>query len=124
MQGFSLPYQPIPQRLYTSTDLFHGFDPKEPASWTSTVDFQIFRHFVMEGRGTPRNPYMGMMQALHDNAISEATAAFIQGRKVASIIGDHGMSRDSQAYRDAAVLARRLTRNGIIVCTGGGPGAM
>ncbi len=34
------------------------------------------------------------------------------------------MSRDSAAYEKAAVLARKLTRSGILVCTGGGPGAM
>jgi predicted Rossmann-fold nucleotide-binding protein len=65
-----------------------------------------------------------MMQALHDNAISEATTAYIEGRQVAAIIGDHALARDSDAYRDAALLARRLTRSGILVCTGGGPGAM
>lgn len=124
MPGFDLPYQPVPQQLYTPADLFRGLDRQDPASWTRTTDFAIYRHFVTEGRGTPRNPYMGMMQALHDNAISEATATFIAGRKVASIIGDHAMSRDSQSYRDAAFLARRLTRAGILVCTGGGPGAM
>jgi predicted Rossmann-fold nucleotide-binding protein len=124
MQGFSLPYQPIPQKLYTSTDLFRGFDAGEPGSWSKTVDFQIYRHFVVEGRGTPRNPYMGMMQALHDNAISEATTSYIQGGKVAAIIGDHELARDSDAYRKAVILARRLTRSGILVCTGGGPGAM
>jgi len=124
MQGFSLPYQPLPQSLYTSADLFSGFDPGDPTSWSRTVDFQIYRHFVVEGRSTPRNPYMGMMQALHDNAVSEATTAFIGGRRVAAIIGDHALGRDSEAYRHAATLARRLTRSGILICTGGGPGAM
>jgi predicted Rossmann-fold nucleotide-binding protein len=124
VQGFNLPYQPIPQKLYTGTELFQGFDPGEPGSWGKTVDFEIFRHFVIEGRTTPKNPYMGMMQALHDNAISEATAAFIAGRRVAAIIGDHTLRRDSAAYRNAALLARALTRSGFLVCTGGGPGAM
>jgi predicted Rossmann-fold nucleotide-binding protein len=124
MQGFNLPYQPIPQKLYTSADLFQNFDPNQPASWGKTVDFEIYRHFVTEGRTTPKNPYMGMMQALHDNAISEATTTFIQGRRVVAIIGDHKLARDSTTYRNAASLARRLTRLGFLICTGGGPGAM
>ncbi len=124
MKGFELPYQPIPQKLYTSADLFQGLDAGDPGSWSKTVDFQIYRHFVVEGRTTPRNPYMGMMQALHDNAISEATAVYTERRKVAAIIGDHALSRDSKAYRSAVMLARGLTRNRILVCTGGGPGAM
>lgn len=124
MQGFNLPYQPIPQKLYTAADLFHGFEPGQTASWENTLDFAIYRHFVIEGRGTPRNPYMGMMQALHDNAITEATTALIEGRRVVAIIGDHEMARDSAVYRDIVILARRLTRSGILICTGGGPGAM
>jgi predicted Rossmann-fold nucleotide-binding protein len=124
MQGFNLPYQPIPQKLYTRADLFQGFDPTQPGSWARTVDFGIYRHFVTEGRTTPRNPYMGMMQALHDNAITEATTTYIEGRRVVAIIGDHKMARDSSIYRKIVNLARRLTRSGILICTGGGPGAM
>ena len=124
MQGFNLPYQPIPQKLYTSADLFQNFDPNQLASWGKTVDFEIYRHFVTEGRTTPKNPYMGMMQALHDNAISEATTTYINGRRVVAIIGDHKLARDSTTYRNAASLARRFTRRGFLICTGGGPGAM
>ena len=124
MQGFNLPYQPIPQALYTGADLFRGFEPGNAESWTRTLDFEIYRHFVTEGRSAPRNPYMGMMQALHDSAISEATTAFIESRKVVAIIGDHKMARDSAVYRSIAIIARRLTRAGFLICTGGGPGAM
>jgi predicted Rossmann-fold nucleotide-binding protein len=124
MPGFDLPYQPIPRKLYAPTDLFAGFDPGQPSSWAKTADFEIYRHFVMEGRSTPRNPYMGMMQALHDNAITEATTTYIEGRRVVGIIGDHKLARDSVAYRNVVILARRLTGSGFLICTGGGPGAM
>ena len=39
-------------------------------------------------------------------------------------MGDHNLRRDSAAYKQIAVLARLLTRSGILVCSGGGPGAM
>jgi predicted Rossmann-fold nucleotide-binding protein len=65
-----------------------------------------------------------MMQALHDNAITQPTAALIAERRVAAIMGGHKMPRDSDAYRNVALLARRLTRSGILVCSGGGPGGM
>jgi predicted Rossmann-fold nucleotide-binding protein len=124
MPGFSLPYEPIPQQLYTPARLFQGFKSDEPASWGQTVDFAIYRHFVMEGRGVSTNPYFGMMQALHDNAITQSTAGLIAGRRIAAIMGDHKLARDSAAYREIAILSRHLTRSGILMCTGGGPGAM
>jgi predicted Rossmann-fold nucleotide-binding protein len=124
MQGFNLPYEAIPRKLYSSADLFQGFQPSLPASWAKTKDFEIYRHFAMEGRTTPRNPYMGMMQALHDNAITEATTAYIKARRVVAIIGDHKMARNSATYRNTVILGRRLTRSGFLICTGGGPGAM
>lgn len=124
MLEFNLPYEPIPQQLYTPITLFQGFKPEEPTSWGQTVDFTIYRHFVMEGRDAPTNPYFGMMQALHDNAITQCTYALIAGRKIAAIMGDHDMARNSSVYRDIAILSRRLTRNGILICSGGGSGAM
>jgi predicted Rossmann-fold nucleotide-binding protein len=124
MEGYDLPYQPIPQKLYSNSDLFQGFDPNQSASWVNTPDFLIYRHFVVQGRTTPANPYMGMMQSLHDNAISQATAEFIDGRKVVAVVGDHSLPRDSTPYKAAAVMSRRLTREGYLICTGGGPGAM
>ena len=122
--GFSLPYEPIPQQLYTPTTLFQGFKPDEPASWAHTLDFAIYQHFVMQGRDAPTNPYIGMMQALHDNAITQCTDALVAGRKIAAIMGDHKMARDSAAYRNIAILSRRLTRSGFLMCSGGGSGAM
>jgi predicted Rossmann-fold nucleotide-binding protein len=124
MPEFNLPYQPIRQQLYTRMELFQGFQPDEPASWGRTLDFAIYTHFVRQGRGSPANPYIRMMQALHDNTISQSTTAFVAGRKVAAIMGDHLLARDSAVYRELAVISRRLVRSGILLCTGGGPGAM
>jgi predicted Rossmann-fold nucleotide-binding protein len=124
LTGTSLPYEPIPQELYTRAKLFAGFRPDDPESWSQTLDFTIYRHYVKSGRSAPGDPYIGMMQALHDNAITQSATAFITGRRIAAIMGDHKLARDSATYRNIALLSRRLTRSGILVCTGGGPGAM
>ena len=124
MPGFNLPYQPIRQWLYNRTDLFEEFEATEAATWGKTVDFRIYRHFIQQGGHTPNNPYMGMMQALHDNSITHCIDKLLGKRKVAAIMGDHKMGRNVAVYRDIAILARRLTGNGILMCTGGGPGAM
>ncbi|MGB7537034.1 MAG: hypothetical protein WBM17_00700 [Anaerolineales bacterium] len=124
MKNISLPFESVPQRLYTREILFHGFRGDDPGSYVETTDFAIYRHYVMHGGAASSDPYIRMMQALHDNAITQSAAAFIAVRRVAAIMGDHKMARDSAAYRSIARLARRLTRGGILVCTGGGPGAM
>ena len=49
MPGLNLPYTPIRQQLYTRTEIFQGFDHNEPMSWAQTVDFAIYRYFIMEG---------------------------------------------------------------------------
>lgn len=123
-QKIILPFESVPLELYTREKLFRGFRPDDPASYAATTDFAIFRHYVMNGRGAPNDPHIRTMQALHDNAITQSASAFIAGRRIAAIMGDHKMARDSAVYRNIVLLARRLTRGGILVCTGGGPGAM
>ncbi len=123
-QKVILPFESVPQQLYTRESLFHGFRSDDPGSYAGTADFAIYRHYVMNGRGASGDPYIRMMQALHDNAITQSASAYLAGRRVAAVMGDHKMARDAATYRSIALLARRLTRKGILVCTGGGPGAM
>jgi predicted Rossmann-fold nucleotide-binding protein len=124
MPGFNLPFQPIRQSLYNRVDLYARFDPAKAESLVKTADFRIFKHFLQTGGPTPADPYMGMMQALHDNAITQGIYKLIGRRQVAAVAGDHKMRRDASVYRDIALLARRLSQNGILMCTGGGSGAM
>ncbi len=123
-QKVILPFESVPQQLYTRESLFHGFRADDPGSYAGSADFAIYRHYVRNGRGASGDPYIRMMQALHDNAITQSASAYLAGRRVAAVMGDHKMARDAATYRSIALLARRLTRKGILVCTGGGPGAM
>lgn len=120
-----LPFQPIRAELYTSAELSRGFDPKNPQSMLQMADFQTFGYFVKEGRATPSDPYAGMMEALHDNSILQAMFDFLKGRdRVAAIMGGHREQRGSDVYRAVVKLAKRLTEDGFLMASGGGPGAM
>jgi predicted Rossmann-fold nucleotide-binding protein len=120
-----IPFIPLRFSLYTPAELFAGFDPAEPASFAATVDFAIYRHFVLEGgRTSPTHRFTSMMQALHDHSITEALAPILANRAVAAVMGGHRLRRDAAPYAAVARLARRLTRSGLLVSTGGGPGAM
>ncbi|MFN3429884.1 MAG: LOG family protein [Candidatus Sericytochromatia bacterium] len=119
-----LPFQPIRGGLYTPEELFAGFDPSHPMGYTAMRDFEVYRYFVRHGRATPTDPLTSMMEALHDNAVNQALVAFLQRRRVVAIMGGHKVRRDTAAYADVARLARELARHGLLMASGGGPGAM
>jgi predicted Rossmann-fold nucleotide-binding protein len=122
--GPPIPFVPLHWSLYDRDELFGGFDPDRPESFAETADFGIYRHFIAEGGSAPDAPFTSMMQALHDNSVTHAMRALVRGRRVAAIMGGHKMRRDAAPYAQVARLARQLTRAGILLCTGGGPGAM
>ncbi|MEM1093396.1 MAG: hypothetical protein AAGJ10_02245 [Bacteroidota bacterium] len=120
----ALPFAPLRWSLYDAAQLFAGFDARAPASFAATPDFAIYRHYVGAGRTKHRHPYAAMMQSLHDHSITQAMQPLLQPNKVAAVMGGHKLARDSASYADVARLARRLARSGMLLCTGGGPGAM
>lgn len=119
-----LPFQPIRNAVYTAQELFAGYRPAVQGSYAQTMDFRSYQWFVKTGRSTPTDPYAAMMRALHDSSVTFDVGAIITGRRVVGIMGGHQLPRDSAAYRSIAELGRDLARRGMLVCTGGGPGAM
>lgn len=121
-----LPFQPIRSTLYSSRELMDGFVPDDGQSLAITPDFRSFVYFVTNGRAAPTDPYAGMMQALHDNSILRAMYAHLKevGRPAAAIMGGHREERGSPTYFEVARLAKRLTEQGFVMASGGGPGCM
>mgnify|MGYP000583774227 CR=1 FL=1 len=119
-----IPYQPIRGSLYTREDLFHGYLAASPVSWSETPDFRIYRNFVRVGKIDTASAYESMMQALHDNSISRYVRTFVAGQRVAAIMGGHKMARNSSGYKSVALISQKLSESGVLVCSGGGPGAM
>ncbi|MEO6534055.1 MAG: hypothetical protein ABIO06_10840, partial [Pseudolysinimonas sp.] len=119
-----LPFQPIRSSVYTAQELFAGYRPAVADSYATTMDFRAYQWFVKTGRSTPIDPYAAMMRALHDSSVTFDLGAVIAGRRVVGIMGGHQLPRDSDAYRSIAQLGRDLARRDMLVCTGGGPGAM
>ncbi len=114
-----LPVPPFRSALYTPEELFAGFDPDRPGSYAETPDLRTYR-----STRTPASRDVGMLWALHDQCITEARDGLITGRKVVAIMGGHAMARTDPAYAEVARLARRLSRWGALLTSGGGPGAM
>ena len=67
-----------------------------------------------------------LAQRLHDNGIDRAlanTVTRLHSRRIVGIMGGHASPRGSGPYELAARLAQQLTRAGVVIATGGGPGA-
>jgi predicted Rossmann-fold nucleotide-binding protein len=121
-----LPYNPYRAKLYTWQELMEGYNPYNDQS----LDYQIYQHFMHQGRFNP-NIREALAQRIHDHAIDDALRDFLEfnkagmtKRKGVGFMGGHGMPRTDPAYRKVAQAARKLTREGYFVISGGGPGIM
>ena len=64
-----------------------------------------------------------LARTLHDHAIDDALAAWVAGRRLVGVMGGHAAARGDVDYGAAARLGHGLGA-GLVVATGGGPGAM
>jgi len=116
-----IPFDPYRATLYSVDDLYGGFDPSARDAYLHTLDARIDAW----ARATePGDVLDALAQRLHDHAISEAIAELIEGERVVGVMGGHDLRRDGPVYRKIAGLGRDLQRAGMLVATGGGPGAM
>lgn len=118
------PFDAERRAVYTPDELFAGFDPARPSSFGETPDFASFRWFVATGRGTPMDADEAVQRAVHDAHVTFDLGGIIANRRVVGIMGGHQLPRDTEDYARVATLARDLARRGMLVCSGGGPGAM
>jgi len=129
--GFvGVPFRPYRSSLYTPAELMAGYERNRPETRTQTTDARIYQYFKSRTRDGRDAPVMDALAfRIHDHAIDNALRDLLapeEGaeRQVVGIMGGHQLARDTALYRRVARLARRLTRGGFFVATGGGPGAM
>ncbi|MEZ4990658.1 MAG: hypothetical protein R2824_09610 [Saprospiraceae bacterium] len=111
-------------RLYSPLELFEGFDSNDPDGYHLTRDYQIYLQFKEQGGHRPESIFISLMRRLHDHSITDALQEAIAGRKIVAVMGGHGMERSAIFYRKVACLSRKLSREGFLMVSGGGPGAM
>src|ERR1700677_3248764 len=120
-------FKPLREHLYSSRELFEGFSEALPDSYAKTVDFCIYRQYVASGSYAPTDYFTAMMEAVHDNAIREATQDFLKStspQAAVAFMGGHDLPRDHEVYATVAFLSRELARRRFLPVSGGGPGAM
>ncbi|MER5807745.1 Rossmann fold nucleotide-binding protein [Streptomyces sp. NPDC002033] len=113
-----LPFDPYRGLLYTPDELFAGL----AEGYESTPDAQAYAWF--QETKADGDVFSSMLRSIHDDAVSDALDEHLAGTPVVGVMGGHAMTRGSAAYQGAAELGRTLSRSGLTVATGGGPGAM
>jgi predicted Rossmann-fold nucleotide-binding protein len=122
--GAGRPFSIHRSRLYTVDELFAGFDPADPAGWDDTFDARVYRYWVGAGQHAPGSIAETLAQRLHDHSITDALEEALAGRRPVAIMGGHAIERLDPHYAAVARIARTLSREGFLMVSGGGPGAM
>lgn len=117
-----VPFDPYRPTLYTGPELYEGVTARP---YEQTPDALIYAWTKRQGRAGVES---AISAALHDHHIGEALQDALEGefagRRIVGVMGGHVAPRGSRTYDDAARLGRGLAAAGLVVATGGGPGAM
>ena len=124
-----LPFDPYRADLYTPAELFDGFDAADPCSYCRTPDAQIYDYWSSTGGAQAGSLVHALARRLHDHSVSQALTDFLavddRGRRAVAVMGGHDLLRATDGpYAEIARLSRTLTRDGFLMVSGGGPGAM
>lgn len=120
------PFPTYPRKLYTSKELYYGYDYHDESTFENCFDTRVYRHYISFGkRGQDMRETLA--RSLHDHSITRLLYHLIDNyeeKKIVGIMGGHAKRRDEPEYRQIVFLAKRLTEMGRLMVTGGGPGAM
>ncbi|WP_151525248.1 LOG family protein [Serinicoccus kebangsaanensis] len=113
------PVDPYRAHLYTAEELYAGLADE---GYATTLDARAYRWF--EDATLRHDAYVTALRAIHDDAMSDALAAALDGRRAVGVMGGHALRRGTPEFAAASLLGHRLAEDGAVVLTGGGPGAM
>lgn len=116
------PLNPYRASLYRAINLY---DTLPGGSYADSFDARGYAWTRTEGGAPPLEK--SLVAALHDHSISDALDEYLAGlgqQQVVGIMGGHALQRGSDDYAAIAALGMALTRDGFLVASGGGPGAM
>ena len=114
-----VPFDAYRTTLYRPEELYAGLDSGYP----QTLDARIYAWSQATDAGRS-DVTAALARSLHDHAIDQALREYVDDRRLLGVMGGHAVRRDSVAYADAVRLTRAAARSGLVVATGGGPGAM
>ena len=121
-----VPFDVTRKSLYSATELYEGFNADVEDSYSTCFDNKVYQHYSSLGQHA-RSVKELLARTLHDHCIHTALARFFKEydhRRCVGILGGHALLRTDKMFREIALLSQRLTQEGFIMLSGGGPGAM
>ncbi|MBK9475570.1 MAG: LOG family protein [Tetrasphaera sp.] len=115
----SAPVDPYRARLYRPEELYVGLSS---GGYDVTPDARAY-HWYRDAR-LAHDVHVTMLRAIHDDSMSDALDEVLDGARVVGVMGGHALRRGTTEYAAAARLGHELASEGLVVLTGGGPGAM
>ncbi len=128
MPSLQLPFELFPRRLYSIEDLYNNFDPNIPQSYKNSTDYEIYTHFIDHKNIGKLPPFLRVTESIHDSSLRMALYEYVNKfkyhKKIIGVMGGHKVRRDDEFYKRVALIAKRLTEQGYMMVSGGGPGMM
>lgn len=121
-----VPFNVTRKSLYSAAELYEGFNADVEDSYSTCFDNKVYQHYSSLGQHA-RSVKELLARTLHDHCIHTALARFFKEydhRRCVGILGGHALLRTDKMFREIALLSQRLTQEGFIMLSGGGPGAM
>ncbi|MBR1475782.1 MAG: hypothetical protein IJ613_09480 [Muribaculaceae bacterium] len=121
-----VPYDVSRKQLYSSDELYKGYDCDNPDSFATCFDTKVYNHFIAHGKQASTDAE-ALARALHDHGVRMAVDEFFNHRDeraCVGIMGGHALKRVDKIFGLVALISRKLTEMGFTMVSGGGPGAM
>ena len=121
-----LPFRVFRSGLYNARTLYSGYRLGYPESYKECFDHRVYEHYLKAGKQTG-DIKETLARILHDHSMNDGIDDFLRSfdeRSIVGIMGGHGLSRCDENYRKVVLISKKLTEDGCLMVSGGGPGAM
>lgn len=119
-------YKAFASCLYSGDTLYEGYDPAVEGSFDTCFDTRVYKDYIEKGKHA-NCIRETLARAIHDHSMTDAMNGLLDEydeRDIVAIMGGHAMKRTDESYEKVVRISKRLTENGKLMVSGGGPGAM
>ncbi len=121
-----VPYITTMSELYNAKSLYDGYDPSHPETFATCYDQRVYSYFLDSGKVTD-NPLESLARSIHDHFVRKYIRELLdcyRKTRVVGVMGGSAMRRDDEAFRNIAIISKKLTEADSLMVSGGGSGAM